>query len=92
MKKIGILILMLIILTLFIGAVQAPSSPMIDWWVLAGGGGVTSNGGSLSLNGTLGQPIASMCLNSGEFRLQSGYWSTGWAACGGAIYLPLLSR
>ena len=92
MKTIGILVLVLVFLMLFIGAVQAPSSPMIDWWVLAGGGGPTSNGGSLSLNATLGQPIASTCLNSGEVRLQSGYWSIGWTTCGGAIYLPLLSR
>jgi hypothetical protein len=87
-----ILILAILLLVLLTGAAASLDLPAVDWWVIAGGGGSTSNGGNVTLNATLGQPIASTCLNSGDVRLQSGYWSTGWTTCGGAIYLPLVSR
>lgn len=92
MKMMHILILTVLSLVLLTVAASSLDLSAIDWWVMAGGGGPTSNDGSVTLNATLGQPIASTCLNSGDVRLQSGYWSTGRTACGGAIYLPLVSR
>jgi len=92
MKMMHILILTVLSLVLLTGAAAILGTYAVEWWVIAGGGGPTSNGGSVTLNATLGQPIASTCLNSGDVRLQSGYWSTGRTACGGAIYLPLVSR
>jgi hypothetical protein len=93
MKMKGILALTFVIFILFMGAIQAPDTPKIDWWVLANGGGPTSTGSSVSMNATLGQPIASPRLSGGDISLVSGYWGMGWKATyGGTLYMPLVSR
>jgi hypothetical protein len=50
----------------------AQSTPAVDWWVIAGGGGPSSNG-SLSLNDTLGQPVIGSA-SGGNVTLVDGYW------------------
>ena len=93
MKTIRILVLTLVFLFLLTGATQSLDLPAVDWWVLAGGGGPTSTGSNVTLNATLGQPIAGPLMSGAEFSLVSGYWGMGWPSpFGGAIYLPLVSR
>jgi hypothetical protein len=45
----------------------------IDWFTISGGG--TSSGGSYSLNGAIGQPVAGGPFTNGQFSLLSGYWA-----------------
>jgi hypothetical protein len=46
----------------------------IDWYMVAGGGGTSSNG-QYSVSGTIGQPDASGALTGGSYSLTGGYWS-----------------
>lgn len=46
----------------------------IDAYVIAGGGSINASGGSLSMSGTIGQPLAGQAA-SGELTLYSGFWS-----------------
>ena len=46
----------------------------IDWHKVAGGGGASA-GGTYQLNGTIGQPDASVAMNGGNFSLTGGFWS-----------------
>jgi len=46
----------------------------IDWYKIAGGGG-TSTGGTYQVNGTIGQPDASVALTGGNYSLTGGFWS-----------------
>lgn len=55
------------------GAVVAQGlGPAIDWWAIAGGGGPAA-GGSVALDGTLGQPVAGPATG-GDVALNAGYW------------------
>jgi hypothetical protein len=93
MKAIGILFLLLVFLFLLTGATHSPDVPVVDWWVLASGGGQTSTGSSVTINGTLGQPIAGLSNNGARTNLVSGYWGMGWYPIfSGDIYMPLVSR
>jgi len=47
----------------------------IDQYVIAGGGG-TSAGGNLRLDGTIGQVSAANSVSGGTFTLSGGYWNT----------------
>lgn len=47
----------------------------IDQYVIAGGGG-TSTGGNLRLDGTIGQASAANSVSGGNFTLSGGYWGT----------------
>jgi hypothetical protein len=53
-------------------AVQAQYT--IDWHTMDGGGG-TSAGGGYSLDGSIGQPDASLTMSGGSFSLLGGFWS-----------------
>ena len=46
----------------------------IDWYKIAGGGGV-STGGTYQVNGTIGQADASGALTGGGYSLTGGFWS-----------------
>jgi hypothetical protein len=85
--------LALVILLLASGAaLSAPEGFAIFWWTVDGGGAVPAlTGGTLSLQGTLGQPDAGM-LSNGRFSLEGGFWvpsigdSTRW------VYLPIVIK
>ncbi len=49
------------------------SNPAISRWVIAGGGGLASNGG-YELRGAIGQPVAGTS-SGGIYSLKSGYHS-----------------
>src|SRR5260221_7445862 len=44
--------------------------------VIAGGGG-SANGGTFSVDGTIGQAAAGTTSSGGTFNLQSGFWAGG---------------
>ena len=46
----------------------------INWYKIAGGGGV-STGGTYQVNGTIGQPDASGTMTGGNYSLTGGFWS-----------------
>jgi len=55
--------------------ISAPAqSYSIDWYKIAGGGGM-STGGVYSVAGTIGQPDASSALNGGNYSLTGGFWA-----------------
>jgi hypothetical protein len=56
-----------------VGAASANGSgPSVDWWVISGGG-APSSGGNVTLNDTLGQPVAGDA-SGGSVTLHAGYW------------------
>ncbi|HOG45150.1 MAG TPA: Ig-like domain repeat protein [Anaerolineae bacterium] len=54
------------------GVALAQAGAAIDWWVLGSGGGPAA-GGSVTLDGTLGQPIAGPSAGD-AVALNAGYW------------------
>jgi hypothetical protein len=46
----------------------------IDWYKIAGGGGM-STGGTYQVSGTIGQPDASGAMTGGNYSLTGGFWS-----------------
>ncbi len=76
------------------GLAQAAQSAMAIVWNTVDDGGQTSNGGSLVLSGTIGQPDAGV-HTGGKYSLVGGFWSgsvTNANASGTELYLPLLVR
>ena len=55
------------------GMALAASGPVVDWWVISGGGAPSSNGGNVALNDTLGQPVVGPS-GGGSAALNVGYW------------------
>ena len=68
MKK---LILLLSLLAPASGFAQAYT---IDWYKIAGGGGV-STGGTYQVTGTIGQPDAGGAMSGGQYAVTGGFWS-----------------
>jgi hypothetical protein len=52
----------------------AAQSYSIDWYKIAGGGGLSS-GGVYSVNGTIGQHDAGGPMTGGNYSLTGGFWS-----------------
>lgn len=72
-----------------LGAAHAGGSlPAIDWWVFGSGGGRASDGGSVTLDSTLGQPVAGVSTSSSAW-LGAGYWYADQPV---QIFLPMLRR
>ena len=46
----------------------------VDWYKIAGGGGVSGNG-QYSVSGTIGQPDAISAMSGGNYSLTGGFWS-----------------
>jgi hypothetical protein len=68
---------------------QASAAQGIGWWVLGSGGG-PSSGGTITLDGTLGQPVVGVSTN-GVTTLSAGYWFAGHVS-GNTSFLPLIMR
>ena len=68
MKRIVIILLGLVIPTQVF-----TQSYSIDWYKIAGGGGV-STGGVYTLSGTIGQPDAG-AMSGGSYSVQGGFWA-----------------
>jgi len=77
-----------------IGSVLAANGPVIERSVF-GSGGEQSKGGSLILNGTLGEPIAGGFVPEANYGLGSGYWwprTSGGPSGPCTMYLPAVLR
>jgi hypothetical protein len=86
-KLIGLLVALIIVLTLAISAQALDAANENDWWVLGSGGGIAGNS-SLTIESTLGQPIAGS-TGSSTSQLNSGYWP---AMTQSMNYLPLVHK
>lgn len=82
MKKICFAIGMLLALS---GAAQTFS---IDWFKVAGGGGV-STGGVYTVSGTIGQHDAGQTLTGGGYTLNGGFWALFAVQSAGAPTLTI---
>ena len=90
-KKSHRALMLALLLALSIAALGAAfasaNGTTIDWWALSGGGGRASGGG-VTLDSTLGQPIAGVSNNTGTW-LGAGYW---YAEQPLQIYLPMIQK
>ena len=59
---------------LMVSAVGFAQSYQIDWFKIAGGGGI-STGGVYSVSGTLGQAEAGGAMAGGGYSLTGGFWA-----------------
>jgi len=77
---------------LYVGIVLLPAAVSaqnysVDWYVVAGGGGISTHG-QYAISGTIGQPEAG-AMNGGNFSLTGGFW--GLLAVAPMAGAPLLS-
>jgi len=79
--------LLLILASVLLPGIGFAQSYSIDWYKVAGGGGV-STGGVYSVAGTIGQPDAGGAMSGGNYSVTGGFWSLFAVQTPGA---PLLS-
>ena len=65
---------LLIIPLLLIAAAVSAQQYSIDWYKIAGGGGI-STGATYQVTGIIGQPDASGAMTGGIYSLTGGFWS-----------------
>ena len=67
---------LLVFLGLLLPMLGMAQSYTIDWYKIAGGGGL-STGGTYQVNGTIGQPDASAngAMTGGAYSLTGGFWA-----------------
>jgi hypothetical protein len=87
MRKKWIILGALALSSLFASAALANGSPSINWWVIGGGGGSGTAGGT-SLDGTIGQWVVGSD-ESGGLQLSPGFWGGGWDESH-VLFLPLV--
>ena len=63
-----------LLLALLIPAACMAQSYSINWYKIAGGGGV-STGGTYQVSGTIGQPDASGAMTGGSYSVTGGFWA-----------------
>ena len=89
-KFITLLILLVCGLFLLVGGVLAANGEVIERSVIGGGGEQVTDGSLYTLNGTLGEPVASDLTPATNYGLCSGFW------CGVAgverVYLPIITK
>jgi len=76
---------------LFFVSASALGGLSLDWWTVDGGSAIYSEGGSYSLDGSLGQPDGGVS-RGGNYALFGGFWGGGEIATHDLIqvYLPLV--
>lgn len=62
------------LLALAFGMSAQAQSYTIDWYKIAGGGGM-STGGTYTVTGTIGQPDASGAMSGGNYSVTGGFWA-----------------
>jgi len=88
-ERLSILLTSLALLFLLGGAALASNGYSLDWWTVDGGGGV-SQGGSYTLQGSIGQPDAGL-LNADSYGMGGGFWQSA-PFIEGQVYLPIIGR
>jgi hypothetical protein len=82
------LLLTLALIMLLAGLVfAAEGDPGVSWWVFSGGGG-SVGGGNVTLDSTLGQPVAGASYG-GSLSLGAGYWYEEQPV---QVFLPQVQR
>lgn len=94
-KRLAFLVALVLCLTASLPVVsQSGSGHDLTWFTIDGGGATLSQGGSFSLNGTIGQADAGT-LGGGSYTLVGGFWGASVLSGGAAvdnIYLPVILR
>jgi hypothetical protein len=65
---------LLLVLGLLVPMFGVAQSYTIDWYKIAGGGGVSTNG-TYQVSGTIGQVDASGAMTGGSYSLTGGFWA-----------------
>ena len=82
----GASVLLLCCLLVAGAVLAAPDAQRVDRWVMGGGGGQMGDA-HLSVEGTIGQPVAGIVAEA-PHEISSGFWFE----VGGRVYLPLVVR
>ena len=94
-KILAVLFFVMLTLTLLTVLVAAGTGTIIINRSVLGNGGAPASSGTVSLNGTLGQPIAGES-NGENVSLGSGFWYAGSyqgsISEGHSIFLPLVDK
>ena len=96
LKVLGILGVAMVPALLWTGTVLAGSSAnyAINWQVFGDGGQPIANAGqTVTLNGTLGQPVSGISSATG-LTLSAGYWTSDVSAIttGSQLFLPIIFK
>ena len=84
------LVVLIAVVGVAAAAAQSQGPAFIRWVMGSGGGSSTAQG--ITLNDTLGQPIAGPSTSAdGSISLIAGYWTRG-AGGAGRVYLPMVIR
>ena len=89
-KSVTIALAVLLLLLTAVVAVAAPE-PVSARHVIAGGGGRISDGATLILYNTIGEPVATHFVLTGDYGQAAGFWP-GIFASGKELYLPLVKK
>ena len=65
---------LILLFVLLIPSLAFAQSYSIDWYKIAGGGGISTNG-NYTVSGTIGQPDASGAMSGGNYSVTGGFWS-----------------
>ena len=92
MKKIGLLLIVLALLTVatVTAYAQIGNGYNLTWWTIDSGGSQNIGSGSYALSATIGQPDAGKA-SGGNYELVGGFWS-GAPPLGYKNYLPTIVR
>ena len=90
-RALTLLAILLLSLVLATAVLAQSSGVRIDWQVMGTGGG-SGSAGAVTVNDTLGQPVAGTSASSdSRVVLSAGYWA-GRPAVVNKIHLPLIRR
>ena len=84
-----LLLLALLVLPAALVLAQSGGGYDLSWWTVDGGGSTVSAGGYV-LDGSIGQPDASVPIVGGGYALTGGFWAGG--AERHRIYTPLILK
>lgn len=97
MKRRSILFIALLLLAALLASdwntasvsAQSGGEYALTWYVVGGGGYMSSSDGSITLGATIGQPAVG-ATSGGAYSVQAGFW--GGVTDDTSIYLPLITR
>ena len=91
MKRLLVILALIAFLLLVVQVVRAAGTYTLDWWTVDSGGGTsTSQAGTYSLSGTVGQAEPGS-LNGPNYSLVEGFWANLQGALE-KIFLPLILK
>ena len=88
-KTVPSVVAVLLLLITVATAVAAPD-PVLARHVIAGGGGRISDGATLVLHNTIGEPVATHLVVTGDYGQAAGFWPGLYS--GEHLFLPLVKK